>query len=217
MELVDASEGGRALPAIAPTSMAGAASWTSVPRVAIRAGRLHSGDSYRVRIELRFRTGTSVALTGSADYDNVVLRTAAAEAANGGGGGNEAGGKGNGGGGRNELRSAELLSLFSSGQSNTATLTGAGKASMVRVRVSCPKRIGAACRVVAQGLLRKHRPATAKRRVRLGKGRSRLVTLKVKPKARAKVAKRKRLLVSEKVTVGKTSATAYEVRKLVRR
>lgn len=215
VRLIDASEGGRAVTAIAPTTMAGAQSWTTVPRVAIKAGRLHSGDSYRVRIESAYRTGTSAVVTGSADYDNVVLRTAAAEAANGSGGGNG----GNGNGGRSTLRSARLLSLFSSGQSNTATVTGmgAGKGAKLRVRVACPKRIGAACRVVAQGLLRRHRPATAKRLVRLGRGRSRLVALKVKPRARARVAKRRRLLVRERVRVGKASATAYKVRKLVRR
>jgi hypothetical protein len=51
----------------------------------------------------------------------------------------------------------------------------------------------------------------------VGEGRSRRVGLRVKPKARAKVAKRKRLLVSERVKVGGTSVTAYRVRKLIRR
>jgi hypothetical protein len=218
VQLVDVSEGGQPVSVIAPATMAGAQSWTTVPRATIRAGRLNSGDSYRVRIESAYKTGTSVVVNGSADYDNVVLRTAAAEAANGGNGGGSGNG-GSGNGGRNELRSAELLSLFSNGQSSTATLVGSGqvKAGTVRVRIACPRKIGAACRVTAQGLLSKHRPATAKRRVRIGKGKSRLVALKVKPKARAKVAKRKRLLVKEKVKVGKTSATSYKARKLIKR
>ena len=51
----------------------------------------------------------------------------------------------------------------------------------------------------------------------MGEGKSRRIVLRVKPKLRAKVATRKRLLVSEKVRVGKTSATVYRVRKLIRR
>ena len=58
---------------------------------------------------------------------------------------------------------------------------------------------------------------TNKRTVKVAKGKKRLVVLKVKPKFRAKVAKRKRLLVSEKVRAGKATATAYKVRKLIRR
>jgi hypothetical protein len=217
VELRDMTEGAQPVTLIAPTSLAGAASWTTVPRVEVKAGRLHSGNDYRVRIESLYKTGTSVVANGSADYDNVVLRTAAAEAANGGGGGGN-GSRGAGNGGRKTLRSKQLLSLYSSGLASTATLSGAGrKGKTVLVMVSCPKKIGSACRVTAQGLLSKHKPATAKRAVKVGKGKSRRVALKVKPKARAKVAKRKRLLVSEKVKVGKTSATAYKVRELIRR
>lgn len=222
VQLVDLSEGEMPVQVISPTTMAGAGSWTTVPRVTIKAGRLHSGDSYKVRIQSIYKTGTSVVADGAADYDNVVLRTAAAEAANGGGGSGSGEGNGSGGGnGRKELRSSELLGLFSSGQSSTATLTGGatggGKGKVVLVKISCPKKIGRACRVTAQGLLKKHKPATAKRTVKVGKGKSRRVALRVKPKARAKVAKRKRLLIGEKVKVGKTTATAYKVRKLIRR
>ena len=81
----------------------------------------------------------------------------------------------------------------------------------------CPAPIGTSCRITAQGLLRKRKPVTTKRTVKVGKGKKRQVVLKVKPKFQAKVAKRKRLLVSEKVRAGKTSATAYKVRKLIRR
>ena len=215
VELRDMTEGAQPVSVVAPTSLAGAESWTTFPRAEVKAGKLHSGNGYRVRILSHYKTGTSVVANGSADYDNVVLRTATAEAANGGNGGN--GGAGNGKGGRKTLRSKQLLSLFSSGLASSATLSGAGKGKALRVKVSCPKKIGGACRVTAQGLLSKHRPATAKRTVKVAKGRSRLVVLRVKPKAQAKVAKRKRLLVSEKVKVGKTSATAYKVRKLIRR
>jgi hypothetical protein len=84
VELRDQSEGEQPVTVIAPTTLGGAESWTTVSRAEVKAGRLHSGDGYRVRIESRYKTGTSVVANGSADYDNVVLRTAAAEAANGG-------------------------------------------------------------------------------------------------------------------------------------
>jgi hypothetical protein len=91
------------------------------------------------------------------------------------------------------------------------------KGNRLFVKVKCPKKIGRACRITAQGLLRKHKPATTKRTVKVRSGKGKLVVLKVKPKLRARVAKRKRLLVSEKVRAGKTTATAYKVRKLIRR
>jgi hypothetical protein len=48
-------------------------------------------------------------------------------------------------------------------------------------------------------------------------GKSRLVALQVKPKARGQVAKRKRLLVRQKVSAGKVTATLFKTRLLVRR
>lgn len=205
--LRDLTEGARSLTVIAPTTLAGADAWTTTPKATLEAGRLNSGDRYRIRIESIYKTGTSVVTSGSADYDNVVLRTAASEGANGGGA--------NGTGERRHLRSSELLSLFRSSLSGTAKLAGHGKHLLVKV--SCPKKIGSACRITAQGLLRKHRPATVKRTVKVGQGKSRRIALRVKPKLRARVLKRKRLLVSEKVRAGGTSATAYRVRKLIRR
>jgi hypothetical protein len=63
----------------------------------------------------------------------------------------------------------------------------------------------------------KRKPATSKRTVKVRSGKGKQIVLRVKPKLRTKVAKRKRLLVSEKVRVGKTTVTAYKVRKLIRR
>ena len=129
---------------IAPSTLAGADDWTTVS-ASIKAGKLEPGDSYRLRIESRYTSGTSVLVTGSADYDNVALRSTGSE--NGGGGGNGGGkGKGNDGGNGGDLRSSELLSLFSNGQSNTATVAGGadGKGKRLLVRVNCPKKIGAA-------------------------------------------------------------------------
>ena len=75
-----------------------------------------------------------------------------------------------------------------------------------------------ACRTTAQGLLKQAPPGDEpKRTVRLRSGKSKLVALKVKPKARKQVAKRKRLLVRQKVRAGKVTATVFKSRLLIRR
>jgi hypothetical protein len=61
------------------------------------------------------------------------------------------------------------------------------------------------------------KPATNKRTVKVRNGKSKQVALLVKPKARQRVAKRKRLLVRQKVRAGKVTATLYKNRKLIRR
>lgn len=205
VQLRNVSAGGEGPTVIGPSTLAGADTWRAVPAAAIGPGRLESGDNYRIRITSRYTTGTSVLVTGTADYDNVALHAVRSDGA-----GN---GDGNGSGSRNSLRSPRLLSLFRSGMAGTAVLRG----SRLLVKVKCPKEIGADCRITAQGLLKKGKPATAKRTVKVRSGKGKRVVLEVKPKFRAKVAKRKRLLVSEKVRAGKTSATAYKVRKLIRR
>ena len=111
------------------------------------------------------------------------------------------------------MSSERLLSLFQSGLAGTAVLKG----NRLFVKVKLPEE--------DRRRLPDHRPGPAqeaqarddKRTVKVRSGKGKTVVLKVKPKFRAKVAKRKRLLVSEKVRAGKTTATAYRVRKLIRR
>jgi hypothetical protein len=211
--LVDLSEGGAALTLIAPTTLAGARSWTNVGRGSIDPESLTPGHEYRIQISSTYTTGTSVLVAGSADYDNVVL-TASDGVGRGGkkgnGKGNGSGGEGNGTGAFNSQRLEELLRQAMPG---SAVLRG----KRLFVRVKCPRKIGHACRTTAQGLLRKRRPATLKRSVRLRNGKSKLLVLRVKPKARKQVAKRKRLLVRQKVRAGKVTATVIESRRLIRR
>jgi hypothetical protein len=215
VRLIDLSEGGEASTLIAPTTLAGAGSWTDVQRGSINPASLTAGHSYRIQITSRYTSGTSVLVTGSADYDNVVL--SASDASNGGGGKKGNGkGKGNGGGnGTGAFDSQRLEELLRQATPATAVLGAKGK--RLFVRVSCPRKIGHACRTTAQGLLRKKRPATLKRTVRLRSGKSKLLALQVKPKARKQVAKRKRLLVRQKVRAGKVTATVTKSRRLVRR
>ncbi len=209
VRLIDVSEGGGALTLIPATTLAGANSWTDVSRGSIDPARLTAGHDYRIQITSTYTSGTSVLVSGSADYDNVVLT------ASDGTSGNGKGGKGKGGSSSGVLSEQRLMDLLRQGTPGTAVLGDKGKRLFVRVK--CPRKIGHACRTTAQGLLRKRRPATAKRTVRLRSGKSKLVVLRVKPKARGQVAKRKRLLVRQKVRAGKVTATVVKSRRLIRR
>ena len=213
VRLVDLSAGGDAVTLIAPTTLAGAGSWTSVASGPVDPGSLAIGDEYRIQISSRYSSGTSVLVTGSADYDDVVLNATdgGGSGGKGNGGGKGGGGSGKGSGGAFDLqRLEELLRQATPG---TATLDG----KRLLVRVTCPRKVGRQCRTTVQGLLKKHRPATNRRTVRLRSGKSKLVALKVKPKARKRVAMRKRLLVRQKVRAGKVTATVFKKRLLIRR
>ena len=207
VRLVDVSAGGEAISLIEPTSLAGANDWRGVATDSIAPGRLAIGDQYRLLITSTYVTGTSVFVTGNADYDDVTLRTL-------GGGASGKGRKGGGGeGGGGSERS--LLELLRGATPATATLASGGKRLLVAVK--CPAQLDHACRISAQGLLRRGRSATSRRSVKVREGKRKLVALLVKPKARDKVAKRKRLLVRQRVRVGKRSATLVKSRKLIRR
>ncbi len=209
VRLIDLSEGGEALILIPARTLAGADSWTDVTRGSIDPENITAGHDYRIQITSSYTSGTSVLVSGSADYDNVVLRASDGTSGKGKGGGKR---KGADGGALSEQRLGELLREATPG---TAVLNGSGKRLFVRVR--CPRKIGHACRTTAQGLLRRGRPATSRRTVRVRSGKSRLVVLPVKPKARRQVAKRKRLLVRQKVRAGKVTATLVKSRRLIRR
>jgi hypothetical protein len=86
----------------------------------------------------------------------------------------------------------------------------------VFVRVRCPKRVGSTCRITAQGRIRKRVRVTQRRTVRVARGRSRLVALRVKPRFRERLAKRKRLLVVQEVRVGEVTTTYARSRVLIR-
>jgi hypothetical protein len=212
VRLIDLSEGGEALNLIPAATLAGANSWTDVTRGSINPDSLTSGHDYRIQITSRYTSGTSVLVTGNADYDNVVLT--ASDGTNGNGKGGKGKGKG-GDSGSGALGEQRLTDLLRQATPGTAALGGKGKRLFVRVK--CPRKIRHACRTTAQGLLRKRRPATTKRTVRLRSGKSKLVVLRVKPKARKQVIKRKRLLVRQKVRAGKVTATVVKSRRLIRR
>ncbi len=173
------------------------------------------GHTYRLSIETVTAQSTVALslLSGTAivRFDNVGLTVRSASEGKGGGGGG-GGGKGSGSS-SDSLSDRQLFSLLSAGTSaGPALLEG----KRLFVKVGCPAKVGHACRITAQGLLSKRKPATAKRTVKVPKGKSKRIALRVKPKARGKVTKRKRLLFREKVHAGKAQATLYRQRKLIR-
>ncbi|HSK50996.1 MAG TPA: hypothetical protein VK889_10960 [Solirubrobacterales bacterium] len=221
---------GAKLTLIDETSLVGATNWTAIGAASVKASRLTAGDTYRIRIVTEYRTGTSVLVIGSADYDNVVLG-ASTVGANGKGGSDD--GKGGGGG----LSSGELSSLMrASGIGDFATLIGArgarganggdgnggnggasATAKRLLVKLRCPAKVGRTCKIRAQGLLNKRKPATFAKRVSIRRGKARKVALRLKPKAKARVAKRKFIRVKAKVRAGKTKATVVKRLRLIRR
>jgi hypothetical protein len=122
------------------------------------------------------------------------------------------GGEG-GQGGAGGVSAARLESLIRSSLIGPATLHG----SKLSVKASCPKKIGANCTLAVQGMLAKKKPATAVRKAKVKKGKTKKFALTVKPGARAKVKSKSKLLFKETVKVGKTKATVYKTLKLVRK
>lgn len=173
------------------------------------------GHKYRLSIEAVTAQSTAALslLNGTSNlrFDNVGLSV---RSSSGGDGKGDGGGKKGSGSGSGSLSDRRLFSLLrSGGTSGPAVLKG----NRLFVRVGCPRKVGHTCRITAQGFLRKGMPATAKRIVKLAKGKGRRIVLRVKPKTRPKVAKRKRLLVRERVRAGGARATVYKTRKLIRR
>lgn len=152
-------------------------------------------------------TVTELGVTGSASalFDNVSLTTAGAASGGGAGGGE-------GGTGINALTDARLGTLLRSSLIGSATVKG----NRVFVKAKCPAKVGVGCRVTVQGLLKKGKPATAPRTAKIAKGKSKRLVLKVKPRLRSAVAKRKKLLFKERVRAAKAKATLYKRLKLIR-
>lgn len=166
-----------------------------------RAVTVKRGHTYAISITTEI--GSTVAGTGllggttSARFDNVSLtvrNAGAAASANG-------------------LTRARLASLIRDGLVGPAVLRG----NRLLVRVRCSNAVGRTCRLALQGLLKKRKPATTNRRAHVRKAKVKRVVLRVKPRARAKIATRKRLLFKQTVRAGGVKATVYKRLKLVRR
>ncbi len=174
------------------------------------AATLVPGHAYAISIAAETSSSlANVGLLGSTAlrFDNVSLTVGSS------GGGGKGGGGGGGGNGANGLSSSRLLSLLRSNGGGTAVLRG----RRLFVKRACPAKVGRSCRLSLQGLLAKRKPATTKRTSKVAKGKAKTLVLKVKPKARAKLVKRKKLLFKQTVKAGDAKATVYPRLKLIRR
>jgi hypothetical protein len=169
---------------------------------------VRSGHTYAIQITAR--TSSSVAGTGLlsgstiARFDNVSLTVGEDDSA--------PGDSGSGATGRN-ITAERLAALAPSTVAGPAQLRG----SRLLVKARCPKKIGQACRLSLRGLLSKRKPATATRSIKVAKGKTRRLVLRVKPRAKGKVATRQRLLFKVRLRAGKAQATAFKPLRLLRR
>jgi hypothetical protein len=174
------------------------------------ATKLVAGHTYAILIDTE--TSSSVANVGllgsaAARFDNVSVTVG-----NSGGGGGGAGGGGAGGG--NGLTNASLTTLMQNSLIGPAILK---KGKRIFVKAKCPAKVGRACKVTVQGLLKKGKPATTKRTAKIAKGKTKQLVLRVKPKMKTKVAAKKKLLFKQTVKAGKAKATVYKRLKLIKR
>ena len=179
---------------------------------------LVAGHSYAIEIDATTKSNVaSVGLLGSATFrlDNVSVSGPGAPAGGGGaGGGNGAGGANGLGGASGGVSSARLESLLQqSSLIGPATLKG----NKLTVKAKCPAKLGATCTLSLQGMLNRHKAATAGRRAKVKKGKTKKFALVVKPAALKKVKAKSKLLSKETARVGKTRATVYKTLKLVRK
>jgi hypothetical protein len=175
------------------------------------AAMVVAGHTYAIQITARSTStvvGTGL-LAGSttARFDNLALAVGTD------GPGGSGGGKGGGSGANGDTVAARVTALAPATVNGPAQLKG--KRLLVKVR--CPVRIGRACRVAVRGLLTKRKPATAQHRVKVAKGKSKRLVLKVKPRAKGKLTARKRLLFKVGLRAGGAQATAFKRLRLLRR
>jgi hypothetical protein len=172
-----------------------------------------AGHTYALAIttEMSSTVAGAAPLGGTAGvrFDNVsvTVRTS------GGGGSGNGNGGGSGSSAGGALTNQQLQSLIGNSLVGPATLKG----NRLSVKVRCARKIGRTCKITLRGMLKKRKPATAPRRVKIRRGKAKRVVLKVKPKALKKVAARKKLLFKETVKAGKAKATVYKRLKLIRR
>lgn len=173
------------------------------------ATKLVAGHTYAILIDSETSSSlANVGLLGSAAarFDNVSLTVGSS----GGGGGNGGGGAGGAG-----LTNSSLTTLIQQGSLVGPAILNKGRRIFVKAR--CPAKVGRACKVTVQGLLKKGKPATTKRTAKIARGKTKQLVLRVKPKLRIKVAAKRELLFKQTVKAGKAKATVYKRLKLIKR
>lgn len=200
VKLVSISSPADTVTIIDERSLEGANDWSRIRDIAIDPAQLKIGDEYRLEIATTYRTGLTVVPGGSADYDDVVLRAKGiadgADGSNGANGQNGGNGGGNGAGGAGGGGAAAALA-GSGVVGKAATLTKEGK---LQVKVRCARKAGGNCKMKVAGQLKKRGAKVGKAtKAKVRSGKRKVVTLKVKPALRAKVANRKRIFVRQVV------------------
>lgn len=205
VQLVDRTSGKRS--SLITETLDGASGWSGEDG----AATLKAGHTYALAITAE--TSSNVVGTGllsgttSARFDNVALTL----------GTDSAGGKGRGtsgdGSGSEGSVAARVAALAPAALAGPVQMKG----KRLFVKARCPKKIGRNCRISVLGLLKKRKPATANRTIKVAKGKTKRLVLKVKPRAKGKVASRKRMLFKVRVRAGKANATAFKRLKLIRR
>lgn len=176
-----------------------------------------SGHTYAISIEVATSALAALGVLGGeakVRFDNVALSTEDADDDGAGEGGQGSGGAPGADGAAGEaLDASGLRTLVRRGDAPGALAQG----RQVFVRLRCPQRAGHACRITAQGKIRKRVRVTQRRTVRIAQGRSRVVALRIKPRFRERIASRKRLLVFQRVRVGAVTTTFARSRALIQR
>ncbi|MGH2937221.1 MAG: hypothetical protein ACRDPE_03765 [Solirubrobacterales bacterium] len=205
---------------------------TAATPFAVKTGAitLTAGHSYAIQIEATdSSTIAAIGLLGGeaiGRFDNVSVSGPDAPSNPGGNGGANGGNGGNGGAGGGEegggggkggaggVSSDRLESLIrSSSLIGPAVLKG----NRISIKAKCPAKVNATCTISLQGLLSRKKPATAGRKAKVKKGKTKNFALTVKPAARKVVKTKSKLLFKETVKAGKAKATVYKSIKLVRK
>jgi hypothetical protein len=94
-----------------------------------------------------------------------------------------------------------------------ATLHG----TRLSVKAKCPAKAGATCTISLQGMVSRKKAATAGRRAKVKKAKTKNLALTVKPAARATVRTKNQLMFKESINVGESKVTVYKTLKLIRK
>ncbi len=163
---------------------------------------LVAGHTYVIKIGATTETTTAgIGVTGTiaARFDNVRLVGPGSGAAGATGG---------------ALTNSQLRTILRSSLARSVVLV---RGRRILVKAKCPARVGRPCRIVLTGMLSRRRPATARRVGRVAKGHKRPLLLRVRPRARARVHRARRLLFKETVRAGRAHATVYKRLRLIKR
>jgi len=198
-------------------TLSGETGWGGVDEVA----GVVAGHSYRLAIGAETSSTVINALASgasSAGFDNVRLTVQSPDEGTGGGSGDGGGSGGTGSAGSAAGTGAATGTRTSirSILRRTVLRRTVIRRNRVFAKVKCPKRLGHACRIGLRGYLGK-RAVTTRRNARVGKGRGKRVVLRIKPKFRKRVAKRRWLRFKQTVRVGDKRVVLHKRIRLIRR